>query len=64
MNERMLNDSAWRMSQRIMEVFEPVLGNIDRRDVFLAIFARIKGGLNVYEAQVDRVHQWLRPMHN
>jgi len=64
MNERVLNDSAWRISQRILELFEPVLGDVKRKEAFMAIYAQVRAGLNVYEAQVDRVHQRLRPMDN
>jgi len=55
MNKRLTHDVAWNVSQRILEVFSPLLREEEQHEAFTEILARVKAGIECYELQSKRM---------
>lgn len=64
MNDRLIHDASWAISQHILDVFAGLLRDEEKRDAFAEIYLRVKAGLECYEVQVDRMRRRLKPSLN
>jgi hypothetical protein len=64
MNARLQHDVAWNVSLHILEVFEHLLRDEEKRDAFEETYKRVKAGLEFYDHETKSLLHRLRPLQN
>jgi hypothetical protein len=64
MNERLIHDVAWATAAALSDIVSPCLREEEKPDAFAEFYQAVKAGLEVYEIQVRRMEQRLRPGAN
>lgn len=54
MSRHLLHDTAWAAATTVLEVFEPCLRPVERRDAFTEVYDRVLAALEVYTEQLRR----------
>ena len=60
----LIHDVSWATSLHILQVFAPLLREEEQRDAFSEVYARVKAGIESYEAMKQREETRLRPSRN
>ena len=64
MNIRLTHDVAWTTAKHIVDLFAPLLRELDRHEAFVEIYFRVKAGIECFQIQDERMHQRMKPSDN
>jgi len=60
-SEFLTHDAAWAMAREIVEVFAGCLREEEIHDAVVEVYARLKAGLEDFQARSDRMRKRMRP---
>jgi hypothetical protein len=63
-NRRLIHDVAFALSVDILEVVAGCVREEEQRDAFVAIYERVKAGIECFDMQSMRIMSRLRPGKN
>jgi hypothetical protein len=61
MNQRLLHDCAWRMTQGLLGMTDPNVHTAEGRALFTKLYEACKAGLEWYDIQARRLEKRLYP---